>query len=395
MRNIPKKRKPLKNIVLLLGLILLILLGCIITFFFNDSFLALKNNPFNSTKLNLLIIGFDSLINGPPRADTIILASIDLKSKEVGVLSIPRDTRVSIPGYGINRINASHAFGGADLTVETLEEFLNINIDYYLETDFSGFARIVDALGGVDINVEKPLQYVDKAGGLYINLPAGKQKLDGEKALQYVRYREPIKGDIGRVERQQKFLKALFRRVLSPDIIIKIPGIYKEVKKTVNTNIPVQDISPFVHFLKDMGFNSFETVMLPGEPQYINGASYWVANGEELKILVNNLIHSKEYIKNSHFNLAIYNGNGVNGFAGTFAEEMTKYGFRIDRIANADHYNYKTTLIRYYDENNKELSLNINKLIGGKVEYKQTEEQRRADIEIILGADFLENKNNS
>jgi LCP family protein required for cell wall assembly len=395
MRKVSRKRKPAKNVAVLIGLILLIFIICLIAFFFNDNFLALKNNSFKSTKLNVLVIGYDSLINGPPRADTIILASIDLKSKEIGLLSIPRDTRVSIPGHGVNRVNASHAFGGAKLTVKTLESFMNVNIDYYLETDFTGFARIIDALGGVSIDIEAPLHYVDKAGGLYINLPAGMQKLDGKKALQYVRYREPIKGDIGRVERQQKFLKAMFKRMLNPDIIIKLPGIYKEVKKAVNTNIPFQDISPFVHLLKDMDFNSIETVMLPGEPQYIDGASYWIADQEELAILVKNLILSKEYIRNSHYKLAIYNGNGVNGLAGSMAEEMKKYGFRVARIADADHYNYQTTLIRYFDEKNKRLALNINKLFDGKIEYIQKEGQNTADIEIILGADILEKEDAS
>lgn len=379
-----------KSALLVAGLILVIIIGFLLAFIFNTDFRALKLNPFKSSKLNILVIGYDSSINGPPRADTILLASIDLKTREVGVLSIPRDTRVSIPGHGVNRINAAHAFGGIDLTVQTLESFLNVPIDYYVETDFDGFARIIDAVGGVELTIKEPLHYVDKAGGLYIDLPAGRQKLNGEEALEYVRFREELKGDIGRIERQQKFLKAMVKSLLNPDIIVKLPAIYKETRKAVNTNIPIQDISPFVHLIKDMKMEQFKTVMLPGEPKYINGASYWIADREKLEILVNNLIRSKEYITNSQYQISILNGNGVPGLANRLASEIEKYGFKIGKVANADNFNYKQTLIKYFDTRDKKIALGIRRLIGGKIVYQGIEEDEEKDnLEIIIGADYF------
>lgn len=379
-----------KSALLVAGLILVIIIGFLLAFIFNTDFRALKLNPFKSSKLNILVIGYDSSINGPPRADTILLASIDLKTREVGVLSIPRDTRVSIPGHGVNRINAAHAFGGIDLTVQTLESFLNVPIDYYVETDFDGFARIIDAIGGVELTIKESLHYVDKAGGLYIDLPAGRQKLNGEEALEYVRFREELKGDIGRIERQQKFLKAMVKSLLNPDIIVKLPAIYKETRKAVNTNIPIQDISPFIHLIKDMKMEQFKTVMLPGEPKYINGASYWIADKEKLEILVNNLIRSKEYITNSRYQISILNGNGVPGLANRLASEIEKYGFKIGKVANADNFNYKQTLIKYFDTRDKKIALGIRRLIGGKIVYQGIEEDEEKDnLKIIIGADYF------
>lgn len=383
-----------RRFLLFSGFILLLILGFSIAVFLNTDFWALQNSPFESSKLNILVVGYDSLVNGSPRADTIILASIDLKTKDVGLLSIPRDTRVDIPGHGMNRVNASHAFGGIELTDKTLELFLDVPIDYYVETNFNGFAKIVDSLDGVEINISQPLHYVDKAGDLYIDLPAGQQVLNGDEALQYVRYRESIEGDIGRVARQQKFIKAMFKKVLRPDIVMKLPGIYTEVKKTVNTNIPLQDISPFIHLLKDMDMNNFKTVMLPGQPKYINGASYWLADEKELDVVVNNLIRSKEFIRNSRICLGIYNGNGQVGLAGQVSDQLGKYGFVIDRIANADHYNYQETRIKYYDRANEATALNIQKVLGGKVIYEEsTREGEKAaankeDISIIIGNDY-------
>lgn len=384
------KRKP-RNIIVFTAFIFLILLGIMLSFIMDTEFWALQNNPFRDSKLNILVVGYDSSINGPPRADTIILASIDLKSKEMGILSIPRDTRVKIPDYGMNRINATHAYGGIELTANTLESYLGVQIDYYLETDFQGFARIIDAIGGVEIEIKEPLNYVDKAGGLYIDLPAGKQVLNGDKSLQYVRYREEVKGDIGRVERQQRFIKAMVKRLLNPDIIIKIPAIYKETRNTVNTNIPLQDAGPFVWLIKDLKLENLETVMLPGQPEYINGASYWIADRPQLDIVINNLIRSKEYIKNSQYQLTVLNGNGETGLATSISDELNKFGFKVSRVGNADHYNYQETLIRYFAEGDQKTASGIQQVLGGRIELtKGSETKQHGAITIIIGKDYLE-----
>ncbi|MFW6022330.1 MAG: LCP family protein [Halanaerobiaceae bacterium] len=381
-----------RNILIVAGVIAIIFFIIIFNYFYSNSFWAVRNNPFKSSKLNILLVGYDSTINGPPRADTIIVGSIDLKTNEVGLLSIPRDTRVDIPGHGYNRINASHAYGGIELTVSTLEEYLDVPIDYYVETDFQGFAGLVDAIGGVDIDIQEPLHYVDNAGGLYIDLPAGRQSLDGEEALQYVRYREPIKADIGRVERQQKFIKALMKKIVNPDIILKLPNIYQEIRKTINTNIPIQDATPFVKFLKGINLNRVDTVMLPGEPKYMHGASYWISDQKELDIVINKLIKSKEYIRNGEYGLEILNGNGISGQASTVSKEMKKYGFEIISHGNADSFDYEYTQIIYFDREDKDIAMSINEIMDGELKYinkEESEDDRDEDIRIIIGIDNL------
>ncbi|MEJ6951101.1 LCP family protein [Natronospora cellulosivora (SeqCode)] len=378
------------QIFLISGLILLTFISTSLIYFFNNDFRAIRQNPFASSKLNILVLGFDDY--GPSRADTIILASIDLDTNNVGFLSIPRDTRVEIPGRGVNRVNAAHAFGGAKLSVATIENLLEVPIDYYVETDFQGFAKIIDIIGGVEVDIAERMYYVDKAGGLYIDLAAGRQKLDGEKALQYVRYREPLMADIGRVERQQKFIKAVIEKVLRPDIVTKLPAIYNESRQAVNTNIPIQDISPFLRLLSDMDLNNFETLTLPGEPEYLNQAAYWIVNEKELEIVVNNFIRSKEYIYNGQYNLSILNGNGIPGQAGEVSSELRKYGFNVTRIANADNYNYQKTIIQYFDNENEIIAKKIRDLLGGELEFVSLEEdeERHEDISVIIGMDNLD-----
>ena len=373
-----------KTIVLIL-LIITITLSLYILL--NDNFSLLNLNPFRKSKLNVLVAGYDSSINGPPRADTIIVASINLNTNKIGLLFIPRDTRVKINGRGYNKINSAHAFGGIELLNETVEDFLNIKLDYYLETDFKGFEEIIDHIGGLNIHINQRLRYVDKAGGVNINLPPGDVHLNGEKALEYVRYRGDKLGDIGRVARQQKFIEALMKKATSPNIILNLPSIYSEVMNSVNTNIPIKDVTPFVKLAKNADLSKLKTEMVPGRPEYIDGLSYWIADEEGLEIMVNNLIRSKEYIQNDQYYVTILNGNGISGLASEVGEELEKYGFNIDDISNADNFNYQETLI-YYKSGNQDTAEGLREILGGKLEES---EEIEVDFQIILGENFTNN----
>jgi LCP family protein required for cell wall assembly len=373
-----------KTIVLIL---LIIIISLSLYILLNDNFSLLNLNPFRKSKLNVLVAGYDSSINGPPRADTIIVASINLNTNKIGLLFIPRDTRVQINGHGYNKINSAHAYGGIELLNETVEDFLNIKLDYYLETDFKGFEEIIDQMGGINIHINKRLKYVDKAGGVNINLPPGDVHLDGEKALQYVRYRGDKLGDIGRVSRQQKFIEALMKKATSPNIILNLPSIYNEVMDSVNTNIPIKDITPFVKLAKNADLNNLKTEMIPGSPEYINGISYWIADGEGLEIMVNNLIRSKEYIQNNQYYITILNGNGISGLASEVGEELEKYGFNIKDISNADNFNYQETMI-YYKPGNKNTAEGLKDVLGGQLEQA---EDIKVDFQVILGENFTNN----
>jgi len=367
--------------------LLIVIISLSLYILLNDEFSLVNLNPFRKSKMNILVAGYDSSINGPPRADTIIVASVNLDTNNIGLLFIPRDTRVKVNGHGYDRINASHAYGGIDLLKETVEDFLNIKLDYYVETDFQGFAEIINLIGGIDITIEKPLHYVDKAGGLYIDLPAGNVHLNGEKALEYVRYRG-TRGDIGRVARQQKFIQAVMEKAVSSKVLLNLPSIYKEVMDSVNTNIPLKDVTPFAKLAKKTNLNNLKTEMVPGRPEYINRASYWIPTEEDLKIMVNNLIRSKEYIQNDQYQITLLNGNGVSGVAGEAAEELEKYGFNIKEVANAKDFNYQETII-YYQNGNKKVARGLKDVMGGKIEKN---EEIEVDFQIILGQNFVENQ---
>jgi len=252
-------------------------------------------NEENDGPVNVLIIGTDERDNEPSRSDTLILASLFPDEKQVKLLSIPRDTRVNIPGRkGFDKITHAHAYGQVDLAVETVESLLDIDIDYYIKTNFQGFKNIIDILGGVTLNVEKRMYYPEED----IDLKPGLQTLNGHDALAYVRFRSDGMGDIGRVERQQKFLAALTDHVKSFATLPKIPGLIKEINTHVKTNMGAKDILYFATKFINIDHNSIENTMLPGYADTINGISYWVPSINELEKVIENMQKASDDLDN-------------------------------------------------------------------------------------------------
>ncbi len=254
-------------------------------------------------KATIMIMGVDERADDVGRSDTLMLATIDPDLDKAALFSIPRDTRVKIKGHGYDKINAAFAYGGERLTKQTVEDFLGVDIDYHIIINTNSFIKIIDAIGGIDINVEKRMYYEDPwddDGGLLIDLKPGLQHMDGKTAITYVRYRDE-EGDIGRIRRQQKFMKACMEQVTTPSIITKLPSILQEVFGSVKTDLSMRQILEFIGTLKTAQKNGLKTDMVPGRPLYIEGISYWIpdisetrfALAQTLGVAVNNAMRSK------------------------------------------------------------------------------------------------------
>lgn len=196
-------------------------------------------------RVNILVLGVDGGVNGQlkrtssgtARSDVMILVSIDVKSGEVGVLSIPRDTRVYIPTQGTyEKIAHAHAYGGPELSKKTVEEFLNVPVHHWVRVDFEAFKKAVDTLGGVEVDVPRDMDYEDPYQNLFIHIKKGPQTLDGDTALEFVRYRGYFNGDIGRIGAQELFLKALINKAARLSTVLKIPELVKELTPYLKTD---------------------------------------------------------------------------------------------------------------------------------------------------------------
>ncbi|NMA63464.1 MAG: LCP family protein [Syntrophomonadaceae bacterium] len=240
--------------------------------------------PANKT---ILLIGVDARKAGEPsRSDTIMVASCNPRQNRVDIISVPRDTRVLIKGQSRPyKINRAHALGGPELLQSTVEDLLHVPIDGWAEVDFKGFEKMIDIMGGVTIDVEKRMYYPAEG----INLQSGIQKLEGSDALAYVRYRSDGLGDIGRVERQQKFVKALGDQVFSVRGIVTSPALVTEGLKYTDTNLQHRDILTLAGYYAASEDVTINTYTLPGKPKTIGGGSYWVADEAKTKELLDSI----------------------------------------------------------------------------------------------------------
>ncbi|MDL2280892.1 LCP family protein [Selenomonadales bacterium OttesenSCG-928-I06] len=236
-------------------------------------------------KINILVLGVDERKEDVGRSDTMFVVMIDTVTKDVSLLSIPRDTRVRIPGYGWDKVNHAYAHGEVPLTKKTIEAFLGVPMDYYVKIDFKGFYKIIDALGGVTINVERPMYYEDPYDDLVIDIDKGVQTLDGKSAIHYVRYRDED-GDLGRIERQQVFIKAVIDKAKSPMTLARLPMIISELSSAIKTDMTTSEMLGLVPYINSISSDKLRTEMVPGTPVYIDEVNYWIPDMLEVRYII-------------------------------------------------------------------------------------------------------------
>ena len=236
-------------------------------------------------KINILVLGVDERKDDLGRSDTMFVVMIDTVTKDISLLSIPRDTRVRIPGYGWDKINHAYAYGQVPLAKKTVEAFLGIPMDYYAKIDFNGFYKIIDALGGVTINVERPMYYEDPYDDLVIDIDKGVQTLNGKSAIHYVRYRDED-GDLGRIERQQKFIRAVVDKAKSPMTLARLPMIISELSSAIKTDMTTTEMLGLIRYLNSLSSDSLKTAMVPGTPVYIDDVDYWIPDMTEVRAII-------------------------------------------------------------------------------------------------------------
>lgn len=247
--------------------------------------------------LNILVMGTDVTINADTkeknvekgRSDTIMLIHFDPLKNKINIVSVPRDSYVEIPGYGFNKINAAYVLGSEELTEKTLENLLGIKIDYFLIINTKGIVSLVDLVGGVTVDIDKDLYYVDRAQGLYINLKQGRKRLSGKEAEGFIRFRHDALGDFGRIQRQQQFFAALSSRIANPGSFIKAPFIIGLIHDHVHSNLSLKRFIMLANNARMMPKNNIKSFTLPGNSgDNIAGSVIFLDMPEVKKIIKEN-----------------------------------------------------------------------------------------------------------
>ncbi len=382
--------------------------------------------PWDGTsRVTLLVMGLDyrdwSQGEGAPRSDTMILLTIDPLSKTAGILSIPRDLWVNIPGFGYGRINTAYMLGegnnlpggGPQLAMDTVESLLGIPIDYYAQIDFQAFVRFIDEIGGVKVDVPEDIK-IDLIGDGHQTiktLKAGRQTLPGEWALAYARNRYTEGGDFDRAQRQQQVIFAIRDRLIDPKMLPtwlqKAPALYNELSSGINTNlnldqalrlgmlaiqIPEEKIkrgiigTEHVNFAKTPDGTQDVLKPLPEKIRILRDEIFTVEGPIGPSSNVGDLL---ELAKSENARIAVLNGTLTGGLAGTTADYLRGLGLNIPpELVGDGEQNFYTTIIDHTG-NPYTLSYLVETMgISPNRIYIRYEAGNPTDVELILGSDW-------
>lgn len=369
---------------------------------------ALPNGP-----LNILVLGSDrrDVIEGEQRnlrqfrrgggqrADTIIFVHLAAKADKAVLVSIPRDLRVWIPGRGYNKINSAYTFGGPNLMLKTVAKLTGVELNHYVEVNFSSFQSIVNAVGGVSVYVNRPL--IDGKAGL--NLPkAGCYELDGLSALSFVRARniDPT-ADLGRIQRQQLFIRSLLARVKSLGFLLqpqKIIDLSDAVGKGLQYDAGVNLGLARAIASKLAGYNQkkLDFRIVPGYGDYIRGVSYVIPKKQQLTDLFTAIAADQvlpPYGKTkasvpepADVLVKVLNGSGTTGIAKTEAARLKKLGFKIQTYSTGP--SNSRTVITYNPDAALKVRLVARQYPGAVI--KPATKQQLADVVVLIGKKFAQ-----
>jgi LCP family protein required for cell wall assembly len=300
-------------------------------------------------RVNVLLIGTDITIGEKKqvlpvaRADTLLLVSFDPDRDRIAALSIPRDTKAEIPRVGTRKINSAYAYGGPNLTIKAVEHLLGVKIDYYVKLGPKSFARFIDAIGGVEVDVEKDMKYTDTWADLYIDLKKGHQLLTGAQAEGYIRFRADEHGDIGRVERQQKVLMALFSKMNNPAMILRAPQLVRAFTENTQMNLTLTEVMTLGMFGARLQTKDIATGTLPGT--VTEGGLYWEPDWPKVRGTVLDLFYGVSPQVLATTRIEILNASGVPGVARRTAERLELLGFKVVRVATTSPVRPQTVII--------------------------------------------------
>ncbi|MCI2429408.1 LCP family protein [Candidatus Acetothermia bacterium] len=297
--------------------------------------------------LNVLVLGIDRIEGAKAqRSDTILVAS--LREGDLRLLSLPRDLHVKYPDGRVDKINAAYAHGGAELARQVISGFLGLALNYYTVLDYDGFEKLIDLVGGVTVTVPQALKYTDNAQKLTIDIPAGRQKLNGRAALGYVRYRDDkTGGDLGRLQRQRQLWEAFLREGLPKISLSQWQEIVSTAQQYIKTNIAPVIIYRWAQKLQGLKPEAVQIRQVPGEPvcKPKPVGCYVEPDPVRTAQLVNKLIRRLDVVTADEVRVKVLNGAGTAGLARRVGERLQYEGFNVVHIGNADRLDYAQSYI--------------------------------------------------
>lgn len=373
-----------------------------------------------ASRVTILVMGLDARDweagNGPPRTDSMILLTIDPVNNTAGMLSLPRDLWVEVPGFGHQKINSAYQLGegarlpggGPGLAVTTVEQFLGITINYYAQIDFIAFESFIDEIGGVKIEITKKIKVQLIGEEKLIKLEPGVQTLPGDIALAYARARNSADGDFDRSRRQQQLIVAIRNQLLRPDVasLILTDGIrlYQELSSGVSTNMSFDEMLRLGFLALDVNLDDVKSAVI-SPPDHVtigtspDGLSILKPISENIRLLRDDIfsggVRSRvarnsedvELMQAEAASVQLNNGAGVAGLADSTKAFLESQGVSIVNVGNSDNVN--GTTIYDYTGNPYTIAYLVELMgIQNTRIYNRYDPNSQIDVEVVIGSDW-------
>jgi len=392
---------------LVLGVVLILILLFIFFSYNGRLFQSMRQGK----RVNILLLGCDE-VEFAKHADVIMLLSYEPRSRFLDILSIARDTKVpcsqDLSWRGYRKISEIYALvhkksktihDACLSSKKAIENFLEMEIPYYLQINYQGVADMVDNLGGIKVEIEEPMDYDDNAGDLHIHFAQGEKRLDGNEALKYVRYRDRVLGDKGRIERQHRLLRLVTRKMMEPRVLFKLPQIYRDARRNILTNLNFWDFWAILNEFRSFNYKNLRIQSLPGRSEYIRGVDYWILDEkmaeEVIEIIMNSYrdggrafqpVYSGEKLDRI-VKVEVWNATDRKDLAYNVQRGLRKYGIDAVRWGNFGIYKRYTTVIDRLGD--IELADRVAKIVGSSVVKTEIDKTRLVDLSIVIGEDFV------
>lgn len=388
-----RKKNYIFILVLLIIIFLIIAVFSLTKYFLNySSFSTLKFQ--NNSLLITLVLGIDKNSENKGRTDTIFLVFYNIKTHKLFIYTIPRDLRIKVNYEGksfYDKINHIYYKSNIITLKKSLEKLLSINIPYYIILNYQIVQSLVDMLGGIKIYIDKDMHYIDHSGNLYIDIKKGFNLLDGDKIMEYLRFRADKDGDLGRIKRQINFINLLLQHKKE---LLKLSNIKKIVEifyKELDTNYTLMDFNILINQFKNFPEENFYYEILLTKPIKIGGIDYLLPlqDGAYAKYRIKNIfkfLSSKEKKYTGKVTVEIKNGSNKKGMAKLLRNKLLYYDVNVLYYGNAKNIYKETVVIDRIG--NLQKAQTIARILKTNNIYTKIDKGLGIDVTIIIGKDF-------
>ncbi|MBM3460612.1 MAG: LytR family transcriptional regulator [Armatimonadetes bacterium] len=354
----------------------------------------------DKARLNILCLGVDYNTTRQgirytkwARSDTIFVISVDREAHSLNVLSIPRDVRAEIPGHGFDKINAAFSMkemGDLQLSRATVEHLLGVPMDHTIVIKEYAASRLVDAIGGVTVTIDKDMDYDDNWGNLHIHLKQGVRRLNGEQAVGFVRFRHDEEGDRGRIRRQQQFLDALMKELRKPQNLTpnNVREMARAIKENIDTTLSFGEILDIAATYKNFNRKNMVAAKVDGADVDYDGISFIEPDEHEKQRLVSRMLLGLKVQEPEDIKVEILNGSDIPGAAERLANIFRDRGYNVVNVGDAvNPVEPESHMITHHDDND-DTCRGIEKTFFGQIKVYFDPKDTRSDVTVVIGHDW-------